>query len=394
MLLHDLLGGIDVLERVGDTDVDVASVTHDSRRTRPGDLFCCIRGDVADGHRFAPDAVAAGAVALLVETILDLPVPQVRVSSVRRAIGPVAARVAGEPSRAMRVIGVTGTNGKTTTTHLLAEIARAAGEQADVLGTLTAERTTPEAPELQASLAAMRDAGVTTVAMEVSSHALAQHRVDGTRFAAVGVHEPQPGSPRLPRHPRRLLRGQGPALHTGLHRRGGGERRRPPRAPARHRRARRWVWPCAPSRSTPTPTCGSRTWSSTTTDPAARSSPPRAARPSASRCSAASTCENAAAAAALALAAGLPLRRRRARPRHRPGRCEAGWSASTSGQPFTVVVDYAHTPDALAHLLAAGARARGRRPGRRGRSGAAVTATGASAPRWAGWRARRPTWSS
>ncbi len=86
----------------------------------------------------------------------------------------------------MRVVGVTGTNGKTTTTALFGEIARAAGERVDVIGTLTAERTTPEAPELQASLAEMRERGVETVAMEVSSHALAQHRVDGTRFAAVG----------------------------------------------------------------------------------------------------------------------------------------------------------------------------------------------------------------
>jgi UDP-N-acetylmuramoyl-L-alanyl-D-glutamate--2,6-diaminopimelate ligase len=185
VLLHELLGGVDVLERVGDTDVEIVSVTHDSRRTGPGDLFCCIRGARADGHRFAPDAVAAGAVALVVESLLPIAVPQVRVERVRRAIGPIAARAAGDPSRAMRVVGITGTNGKTTTTHLVAEIARAAGERADVIGTLTAERTTPEAPELQSSLAQMQQRGIDTVAMEVSSHALEQHRVDGTRFAAV-----------------------------------------------------------------------------------------------------------------------------------------------------------------------------------------------------------------
>jgi UDP-N-acetylmuramoyl-L-alanyl-D-glutamate--2,6-diaminopimelate ligase len=186
VLLHDLLGGLDVLERVGDTDVEIVSVTHDSRSTRPGDLFCCIPGAAADGHRFASEAVAAGATALVVERVLPIPVPQIRVGSVRRAIGPIAARAAGDPSRAMRVVAITGTNGKTTTTHLIGEIAHAAGEQSEVIGTLTAERTTPEAPELQASLAQMRLRGVETVAMEVSSHALAQHRVDGTRFAAVG----------------------------------------------------------------------------------------------------------------------------------------------------------------------------------------------------------------
>ncbi|MGZ8764274.1 MAG: UDP-N-acetylmuramoyl-L-alanyl-D-glutamate--2,6-diaminopimelate ligase [Acidimicrobiia bacterium] len=186
MLLHDLLGGVDVLERVGDLDVEIVSVTHDSRRTRPGDLFCCIRGAAVDGHRFAPEAVAAGATALLVERVLPIPVPQIRVENVRRAIGPIASHAAGDPSREMRVVGVTGTNGKTTTTHLVAEIARAAGERAEVIGTLTAERTTPEAPELQASFAQMRARGVETVAMEVSSHALAQHRVDGTHLAAVG----------------------------------------------------------------------------------------------------------------------------------------------------------------------------------------------------------------
>ena len=186
MLLHDLLGGVEVLERVGNTDVEILAVNHDSRKTRPGDLFCCISGAAADGHRFAREAVGSGATALVVERVLPLPVPQIRVERVRRVIGPISARCAGDPSHSMRVVGVTGTNGKTTTTHLVGAIARAAGEEFGVIGTLTAERTTPEAPELQASLSQMRERGVETVAMEVSSHALAQHRVDGTRYAAVG----------------------------------------------------------------------------------------------------------------------------------------------------------------------------------------------------------------
>ena len=131
--------------------------------------------------------------ALLVEEWLPLPVPQARVASVRRVLGPLAARFQGEPSFAMRTLGVTGTNGKTTTTYLLEAIARAAGDTTGVIGTVGARigddelpspHTTPEATELQLMLAAMRDSGVGTVAMEVSSHALEQHRVDATHFTA------------------------------------------------------------------------------------------------------------------------------------------------------------------------------------------------------------------
>lgn len=197
MRLHDLLGGIDVWELRGRPDVDVTAVVHDSRDSAPGALFCCIRGALTDGHEHAADAVRRGAVALLVERFVDVDadVAQVRVTSVRHSLGPVAARFHGHPSRTVRVLGVTGTNGKTTTTYLLEAIAVAHGERAGVVGTVETRfaeqalppgRTTPEATDLQEVLARMRDAGVTTVAMEVSSHALDQHRVDGTRFAAAG----------------------------------------------------------------------------------------------------------------------------------------------------------------------------------------------------------------
>jgi UDP-N-acetylmuramoyl-L-alanyl-D-glutamate--2,6-diaminopimelate ligase len=191
--LHDLLDGLDVRELRGDSDVDVQSVVHDNRNARPGSLFCCIPGTTTDGHVYARSAVEAGAVALLVEHWLDIDVPQARVGSVRAVVGPLAARFYGEPSRAMRVLGVTGTNGKTTTTYLLESIARAAGDRTGVVGTVGARidddpfdvrHTTPEATDLQELLATMRDAGTVTVAMEVSSHALDQHRVDGTHFAA------------------------------------------------------------------------------------------------------------------------------------------------------------------------------------------------------------------
>ena len=194
MQLQELLADVDVLDVVGDVTVDVRSLAHDSRRVEAGACFACIVGSNSDGHEHAPEALAAGAVALLVERDLGLPVPEARVADVRQALGPAAARLYGDPSRTLCCLGVTGTNGKTTVTHLLAAIAAAAGEAAGVVGTVGArvgtealplEHTTPEADELQHLLATMREQGVATVALEVSSHALAQHRVDGTWFQAV-----------------------------------------------------------------------------------------------------------------------------------------------------------------------------------------------------------------
>ena len=188
------LGELGGFELTGDPDVEVDAITHDSRRVEPGACFACIPGARTDGHDHAPEAVARGAVALLVERPLPLAVSQARVPSVRAALGPLAATLHGHPSAAMRVLGVTGTNGKTTTTYLLEAIGRDAGERVGVIGTVGAriagqtvatEHTTPEASDLQELLARMRDAAVATVAMEVSSHALEQHRVDGVQFAAV-----------------------------------------------------------------------------------------------------------------------------------------------------------------------------------------------------------------
>jgi len=163
-------------------DVEVADLEHDSRRVRPGMLFACIDGAHADGHDHAVEAVQAGAVALLVSRELHVDVPQIVVADVRASLGPAAAALHGNPSQALTLVGVTGTNGKTTTVRLVAQLLNALGENAEEIGTLTGVRTTPEAPELQRQLADAVQRKVTTVAMEVSSHALDQGRVAGCHF--------------------------------------------------------------------------------------------------------------------------------------------------------------------------------------------------------------------
>ena len=169
---------------VGDPATAVTAMTHDSRDIVAGALFACVRGEHHDGHLFAPVAVDAGAGALLVDHELDLDVAQLVVADTRLAMGPVAAALHDHPSHDLQVVGITGTNGKTTTSHLLAAILRAAGRPTGIIGTLSGAHTTPEAPELQARLHGFRASGDRAVVMEVSSHALALHRVDGTRFAA------------------------------------------------------------------------------------------------------------------------------------------------------------------------------------------------------------------
>ena len=162
--------------------IHVSDVEHDSRRVTPGALFACIPGAARDGHDFAREAVAAGALALLVGRPIPAAVPCLVVESVRRAVGPAAAAVHGYPSRQVDIAGVTGTNGKTTTVRLVAGLLRRAGMEPVEIGTLTGPLTTPEATDLQRTLAEAARRGAGAAVVEVSSHGLVQHRVDGCRF--------------------------------------------------------------------------------------------------------------------------------------------------------------------------------------------------------------------
>jgi UDP-N-acetylmuramoyl-L-alanyl-D-glutamate--2,6-diaminopimelate ligase len=182
--MNDLLHDVDVVGLRGDPATEVESVEFDSRSVRGGSLFCCLPGEHTDGHLHAADAVARGAVALVCERELDLPVTEVLVRSgtVRPAMAEIAAAFHRHPARDLVTVGVTGTNGKTTVTHLVRAVLDHAGVPTGVIGTLDGARTTPESPILQAALAAFRDDGTRAVALEVSSHALTQHRVDAMTF--------------------------------------------------------------------------------------------------------------------------------------------------------------------------------------------------------------------
>lgn len=175
----------------GDGSVTVTDATHDSREAGPGVLFVAIRGFTSDGHRFGPLAARAGSPLLVEEWVDAVDVPQVMVADTRLAMGRAAALIHGSPSAQMAVVGITGTNGKTTVTYQIESILRAAGRRAGRIGTTGAAidgrpvplaRTTPEATDLQRLLARMVGDGVEVAAIEVSSHALTLHRVEGIHF--------------------------------------------------------------------------------------------------------------------------------------------------------------------------------------------------------------------
>jgi UDP-N-acetylmuramoyl-L-alanyl-D-glutamate--2,6-diaminopimelate ligase len=183
--LARLLSVVEGAQIEGDVEgVVVRGVTFDTSQVRPGVLHCCLPGARVDGHDLAPQAVDAGATALLCERRLPLDAVQLVVGPgrARTAMAQLAAAYWGHPALALRVVGVTGTNGKTTVVHLLRAILSAHGWPTATLGTLDGPRTTPEAPLLQAELARQVRDQKAVVAMEVTSHALVQHRVDGIRF--------------------------------------------------------------------------------------------------------------------------------------------------------------------------------------------------------------------
>src|SRR3954464_4278605 len=173
--------------------VEVTALAYDNRLVEPGTLFFCVPGFTRDGHDFAPEAIARGASALVVQRPLGLGVPEVLVDDVRAAMAPLAARFHGDPTAKLRVVGITGTNGKTTSAFLIRELLEAGGTPTALLGTVKSviggveaplARTTPEAIDLQGAFARMLDAGDEACAMEVSSHALALHRADAIHWAA------------------------------------------------------------------------------------------------------------------------------------------------------------------------------------------------------------------
>lgn len=199
MKLVALVRAIEGLTRPGSSsgsrsDVDVRSLQYDSRRVEPGDVFIALKGEKTAGADFAADAMVRGAVAVVAEQpAISSPVTWIEVADARSAMAILAAEFYGRPSHAMRVVGITGTNGKTTTAYLLRAVFEAAGVKCGLLGTVTysvgdeelpALRTTPEAPDVQRMFRRMVDSGCGACVMEVSSHALALRRVDETRFAA------------------------------------------------------------------------------------------------------------------------------------------------------------------------------------------------------------------
>ena len=193
MKLSDLLQEIPVLESTADLNMEITGVSYDSRRVGPGHLFVAITGYAADGHRFIPDAAARGAACVLCDRRPEGEIPYLLVPNTRTALALLGANWYGHPADRMTVLGVTGTNGKTTVTYLLKSVLeQVLGAKVGLIGTiqnmigekiLPTERTTPESFELQGLFAQMAEAGCTHVVMEVSSHALYLHRVDCIPFA-------------------------------------------------------------------------------------------------------------------------------------------------------------------------------------------------------------------
>ncbi|MBN2527213.1 MAG: UDP-N-acetylmuramoyl-L-alanyl-D-glutamate--2,6-diaminopimelate ligase [Deltaproteobacteria bacterium] len=192
--LSQIAAAVPGMRVVGDGDVVVLGITHDSRSVQPGDIFAALKGENVDGTRFVESATANGAVAVLCDAPLDIPLPQLVVTDVRMRLGEVAAACFDHPARALRLIGITGTNGKTTITYLVESILQHAAMACGVMGTVEyrfgtqkwhADHTTPEATVVQSIMRKMVDAGANALAMEVSSHGLSLGRLNGCEFDVV-----------------------------------------------------------------------------------------------------------------------------------------------------------------------------------------------------------------
>ncbi len=194
MKLEELIEYLDYKDLINFKSVEVSGISYNSSTTKQGDIFICLVGEHTDGHKYAEMAVKNGAVALLVEKPLDIKIPQVMVVNTRHKIADIADRFYSRPSLGLNLIGITGTNGKTTVTHLIQRIFEEHQQRCALIGTLgyklssngeyrDAKHTTPQAPELQATLRMIKDVEkIDNVVMEVSSHALEQNRVGGCRF--------------------------------------------------------------------------------------------------------------------------------------------------------------------------------------------------------------------
>ncbi len=193
MLLNDLLKLLKEYETENFKNTEIKGISYNSLTTKPNDIFICIRGEASDGHKYAQAAVDKGASALFCEEKLPINVPQIIVKDTKRTMANIAAAFYNEPSKSLNLIGVTGTNGKTTVTHLIQKIIEKNNEKCALIGTLgyklsssdeykEAKHTTPQPPELQHDLRIMADNGIKNVVMEVSSHSLEQNRVGNCDF--------------------------------------------------------------------------------------------------------------------------------------------------------------------------------------------------------------------
>lgn len=195
MKLGNLIRNIDFVEllNIENYEEEIEGLSYNSKKTQPNDLFICLTGEHVDGHEYAEEALANGAVACVVERRLSIDAPQIVVDSTEEMIAKISNVFYAAPSQKLNIIGVTGTNGKTTVTHLIQKLYEAAGQKCALIGTLghkfsseeeyrDAKHTTPQAPELQSLLYDINELCIDNVAMEVSSHALAQHRVDYCDF--------------------------------------------------------------------------------------------------------------------------------------------------------------------------------------------------------------------